>query len=924
MPTAERLIVGCRRLWQAVLGAALLVSLAAGVPQAAEPRAVLLLYADPRLLPAVVTMDQTLRATIESRTASPVDFYTEYLDLSWFPEGHTAHVGQTIQQKYARRHFDVVVLCGQSALGFALRERDILFPGVPIVLCTVEDASLRELRLPPEVTGVTMFRDWAAGLDLVLRLHPGTRRIVFVSGDGPVERGWERLARQELERHTGRVAVTYLSGRPIAETVAAVGALGEGDVVFFNAFLRDGAGRTLSSPEALARLAGAARVPMYGFAETQIGHGIVGGAIVSYEEQARRAGEMAARILTGERLGPADVVHRLPNRYVFDARQLERWRIPEDRLPAGSVVRFREPGLWERYKWQAVGVLALVALQSVLAVGLLAQRRRARRSRERLDERLRFEVLAADLAAAFVGVPAGEVDARIERGLARILEELGLDRAGAGEFTVGGDELRITHRRTRDASPAAPVSYTRATWPWTLTQLASGRVVSFERLADLPPDAAIDRRSYEAAGTKSIVLVPLVVSGTVMGALGCAMIQRERQWPDELVQRLRLLADIFAVVLVRRRAEHAIQESEGRFRVMAEAAPVMMWVAGPDGRCVDFNRAWLDFTGRALADEIGEGWLEGVHPEDRERCMGHYLTALAARQPFTMEYRLRRADGVYRSVLDSGAPRFDAGRTFLGYVGSATDVTDVKAAQQSLAAVQREREELAHALRVATLGELASSIAHEINQPLTAIATNADVASRSLAAAPMTGEIAEIMTDIRSDAQRAAQIIRRLRALFKKEPVDRKPVALGPVVKEVLGLLHTSLERQGVRLEVTLQPDAPRVVGDVVQLQQVILNVVVNATEAMAAADGPRELCIETAVRTPGRLRVTVRDSGPGVAVSELEHIFDRFVTSKAEGLGMGLSISRSIVEAHGGRIWAERNPDRGLTMHIELPCLEG
>jgi PAS domain S-box-containing protein len=912
-----------------VLGAAVLGWLAAGAVAAAEPppppepSAVLLIYADPRLLPAVVGMDQTLRATIESRTASPVRFYTEYLDLSWFPENRESHVGHTIRQKYAGRRFDLVVPCGESALRFALRERDVLFPGVPIVFCTVEDSRLAEMNLPADVTGVTMFRDWEGGLDLILRLHPATRRIVFVSGAGAVERGWERLAREAFARNERRLTFTYLAGQPIRDTMAAFGALGEGDVVVFNILLRDGAGRTFSSPEALALLSPAARVPIYGFAETQIGHGIVGGVLVSYEDQARRAGELATRVLAGERLGPADVVRRAPNAYVFDARQLERWRIRDDQLPAGSVVRFRETGAWQRYKWQALGALGFVAAQSLLVIGLLAERRQKARARRRLDERLRFEMLVADLAAGFIEVPAGEVDARIERGLGRITEEIGADRAGLAEFTAAGDELRVTHVRARDGISPPPPVFTREAWPWTLGQIVAGQPVCFARLADLPPEAVVDRRSFLARGTKSLVIVPVLVSGTVVGGLGCAATQREREWPAELVQRMRLLADVFAVVLVRRRAEQAIAESEGRFHLMADAAPVMMWVAGPDGRCIDFNRAWLDFTGRALAEEIGDGWLEGVHPEDREPCMGHYLTALAARQPFTMEYRLRRADGVYRAVLDNGAPRFAAGETFRGYVGSATDITEVKAAQQSLAAMQREREELAHALRVATLGELTSSIAHELNQPLTAIVTNAQAAQRSLAVARVTGEIPETLADITADGLRAAGIIRRLRALFKKEPTERRPVDIGEVVKEVLGFLHKDLDRRGVKLDVKLQPDAPRVLGDVVQLQQVMVNVLVNAAEAMADSADARELSIEARVHEPGRIAITVRDSGPGVAVADLERIFERFVTSKREGLGMGLSISRSIVAEHGGKMWATRNADRGLTLHVELPSLE-
>jgi two-component system, LuxR family, sensor kinase FixL len=1047
---SQSLIAGCRVTAGAALALACLVASAV----AAEPKSVLLIYGDPRQAPAVARMDETLRATIGAGWPAPVRFYSEYLDLAWFPKAQERAIAGALRHKYGGARFDVVVACGESALRFALRERRALFPGVPMVFCTVEDARLQDVRLPRDVTGVTTFRDWGAGLDLILRLHPSTRRIVFVSGAGPVERGWEALARQTFARYEGRLAFTYLGGRPIAEVVAAVTALDEGSVVVFNVLLLDGDGRPFSSPEALALVAPAARVPIYGTADTQLGHGIVGGLLVSYEAQARKAGELALRVLDGERLGPADIVHRLPNAYMFDGRQLDRWRIRESVVPAGSVVRFREPSIWSEYKWRALATLAVVIAQSLLVAGLLIERRQRRRVRARLDERLRFETLLADLAAACVEVPVQEIDARIGHGLDRIIEELDLDRAGLGEFGGGFDELRVTHVRAREGIVAIPGVFARAAWPWSLERLARSQAVCFSRLAELPEEAATDRSAYMALGTKSIVMVPVVANGAVMGALGCSMVRHEREWPEELVQRLRLLADTFAVVLMRRRADSAIEESEGRFRLMADASPVMIWVSGADGLCIDFNRAWLRFTGRTLGQELGEGWLDGVHPDDREACRRGYLDALAVRRAFTLGYRLRRADGVYRDVIDNGTPRFDADGTFQGYVGSAVDITDVKAAQQTelkslalrsaifgslyglLAAVdrsgvivavneawmralddhggaagtagvgvnylavcrraaatgdqgakaalealeivlegrierafleyacpgpegerwytmivetfrrpegglviahidvtrrrraeeevQREREDLAHALRVATLGELATSLAHEINQPLAAIASNAQAAQRLVASTAAASEIPEMLHDITADAQRAAQVIRRLRVLFKKEHSERQPVDIVEVIKEVLSLLRKELERRRVELEVALPPAVPRVLGDIVQLQQVVLNVLINAGEAMTEAAAPRRLRVALAAHEPGLLALAIRDSGVGVPAAELEHIFDRFVTSKPEGLGMGLSISRSIIEAHGGRIWATRNPDRGLTLHVEVPCLEG
>jgi signal transduction histidine kinase len=236
---------------------------------------------------------------------------------------------------------------------------------------------------------------------------------------------------------------------------------------------------------------------------------------------------------------------------------------------------------------------------------------------------------------------------------------------------------------------------------------------------------------------------------------------------------------------------------------------------------------------------------------------------------------------------------------------------------------QRQREELAHALRVATLGELTASIAHEINQPLTAIVTNADAVRRLLAlerANPR--ELGDALTDIADDARRASQTIHRLRALLRKEQGERVKVDIPALIDDVLRLLQSDLQGKNIAVAFAPGEPLPPVLGDPIQLRQVVLNLVVNAAEALALdVDGPREILIGADQPEAGRIALTIRDSGIGVKEAELERIFETFVTSKPQGLGMGLAISRSIVEAHGGRIWATRNDDRGLTLHVELPC---
>ena len=242
-------------------------------------------------------------------------------------------------------------------------------------------------------------------------------------------------------------------------------------------------------------------------------------------------------------------------------------------------------------------------------------------------------------------------------------------------------------------------------------------------------------------------------------------------------------------------------------------------------------------------------------------------------------------------------------------------------------AAAQQRQELAHALRVATLGELTASFAHEINQPLAAIKANAQCArrlrdpGREHPDGEHPDEVDQLLVDIAQDATRAAETIRRLRTLFRKEDLERTEVDVNALIQDMVALLRNDMANKRILVQLTLAKGLPPVLADAIQLQQVVLNLILNACEAMAGNEERfRELRIETRQPDAGRLAITVRDEGVGAKETELERMFEHFVSSKPNGLGMGLAISRSIVDAHGGRIWASRNPDRGLTLHIEIP----
>jgi PAS domain S-box-containing protein len=365
--------------------------------------------------------------------------------------------------------------------------------------------------------------------------------------------------------------------------------------------------------------------------------------------------------------------------------------------------------------------------------------------------------------------------------------------------------------------------------------------------------------------------------------------------------------------------------SEIKFRHLMDTAPVMVWLTGTDGLCSFFNAPWLDFTGRTMEQELGTGWAEGVHPDDLARCIDIAFSHLARREPFQMDYRLRRADGEYRWIFDNGVPRFAPDGTFTGYIGSCIDITDRKRAEiEARESERRHREmqmELAHANRVATMGQLTASIAHEMQQPVAATVLNAQAALRLCNVQTADrDEVRQILKDIVKDGCRAGEIISRIRDLVKKTPPQWTRLDLNGAIREVIELTRGEAMKNGVTVQTDLPDDLPHIHGDRVQLQQVILNFIMNAIQAMSGlGEGNRELHIGTEIAGEDSVRVAVRDTGPGLSAENLQRLFEPFYTTKPNGMGMGLSICRSIIEAHGGRLRANANVPRGAIFEFTL-----
>jgi PAS domain S-box-containing protein len=372
----------------------------------------------------------------------------------------------------------------------------------------------------------------------------------------------------------------------------------------------------------------------------------------------------------------------------------------------------------------------------------------------------------------------------------------------------------------------------------------------------------------------------------------------------------------------KKRAEKAVLESQRNLRLTIDTMPVLSWSALGDGTADFFNKQWLDYTGLSLEKAQGEGWAQAFHPDDLDRVNDYWRSHIRSGEPGEVEARLRRFDGSYRWFLLRGNPLRDESGAVVKWYGTNTDIDDRKRAGEELT---RARAELAHVARVTSLGELAASIAHEVNQPLSGIVMNAGTCLRMLDSDPPNIEGArETARRTIRDGNRASEVVARLRALFKRKEVAAEWVNLNDAAQEVIALSSSELQSKRIMVRLEFAENLPAVKGDRIQLQQVVQNLLRNASDSMSSMDDrPRQLLIRTE-SVDGNIQLTVQDTGMGIDPEAAHRLFDPFYTTKEEGTGIGLSVSRSIVEAHRGRIWATRNEGPGSSFVFSIPSDPG
>lgn len=781
-----------------------------------EPKRVLILLQEDLTWPIFREVYENTRDTLRAGEPGGVLVFSEHMDRVQFPDPSIQpQRAAWIQRKYANTKLDLVIAVGQVPLD--------LFPGTPLLYLGVNDQPKVQAQLAgvKNSAGLWVNCDVLKTVDLARRLHPQAQQLVVIGGASAAESPLVSQIRHQLANYS-QMKVIYLTDLSFDEISQRVSTLGAESIILFASLGRDATGRTFISAEVVSRISSLSPAPVYVLLGTHVNTGTIGGFVTRFDEMGKQAGEMGLLMLAGGH--PEDATAK--SAFMFDSRALERWKIRESSLPAGSIILNRQPGLWESYKFYILGAFLLCSLQAVLILGLLWQRSKKRKYQQSLLSQMAFEKMLSDLSTTFINLPEDQVAPKIDKCLGRIAQFLNLDRITLFAFSQPITELIVTFSwHALEVPPIPPIlNIDKLTW-WK-NHFSSAEMIAISDVSTLPPEAADEREHFRKLGTLSVAMFPLKAGDESLGCISFASTTRHVAWTDELIEQLKLLAEIFSNALARtraqearlrhaaivessddaifskdlkgvvlswntgaqrifeytpeemigqsvellvpaelpdeekiilrrvclglyvehyetirltkshkkinvsltispvrdsaglivgaatiarnitdrKRAEQVLNESEERFRLVADKAPVLIWMSGTDKLVSFVNQGWLNFTGHAFEQELGDGWALGVHPDDLDRCLQTYSSAFDRHVDFEMEYRLRRHDGEFRWIVDFGVPRFEPGGTFCGYIGSCVDITERKTAEESLHTlsgrlIRAQEEERAHIAR---------------------------------------------------------------------------------------------------------------------------------------------------------------------------------------------------------------------------------
>jgi C4-dicarboxylate-specific signal transduction histidine kinase len=713
-----------------------------------QPRNVLVLYSHGRLLSGNARTDSGLSAGFAARPDLPVALSFEVLDSARFRGSEFDRVVVTyLRDKYALHPPEVVIVANDQALDVVAQYRAVLFPNVPVVYMGVSATHLRAIPpLPPGFVGTPIVHDFLGTVEQARRWHPRARHLYVVTGTTPWDTEWNARLRADAIRLAPGLEIEFLAGLPVEELRRRLRQLPLDSIVYTPGFFRAGDGERFEPSEAVRLVAEASTAPVYGAYASSVGTGAVGGRVVNYETVGRIAADTALAILGGVAPGSLTPPASVPTPLQVDWRQLQRWKIPYEPMPADAIVQFRLPTLWEAHRTQVLLGAVVMLLQAGLIAALLLERRRRQRT----------------------------VSA-----LARSEEHMRLAAKAAGLST------------------------------WVMESDRDGDVAGGAR--------ARSRGGFEGTHT-----------------------------------------------------------------------PV-----------VDFHET-----------------LARIAPQDVAIVSAALQEARETNREFEVEYRVEAPDGPWRWQSARGRADQAQPRRLLGV---AIDVTQRKHAELQ---AEQDRAALQHMSRVSLLGQLSASIAHQLNQPLASILANAEAAQKMLQREPVdVVELREICADIVAQDHHAAQVIRRLGALFRRGEPLFEPLDLNELVRDTIELTGGMMRMRHVTVSTQLASATPSASGDRVQLQQLLLNLVVNACDAMEALPDDRRVVTIRTAADGDTVQLCVADRGPGVPPEAMDKVFEAFWSTKPRGMGMGLAVCRSIAEVHRGSLTVRNVATGGAEFCAQLPA---
>jgi PAS domain S-box-containing protein len=537
----------------------------------------------------------------------------------------------------------------------------------------------------------------------------------------------------------------------------------------------------------------------------------------------------------------------------------------------------------------------------LLLLSLLWQRREKRKVEASLVEQLSFEKLLSELSAQFISLPGDQVAVNVEQGLGRIGEFLKIDRVTLFEFSPDGTELRLTFSWSGAGTTPPPAAVKASDLPWWRVRLLRGEVAFVSDQNDLPEEALPEREYFQQMGIVSAATVPLRVGGEINGAISFVSTKRRVIWTEDLLNRVRVLGEVFWNALQRKwslqtllASQAILRESEERFRLVANTAPVLIWMSGTDKSCNFFNQGWLSFTGRSMEQEFGEGWALGVHPDDLQRCLRTYSASFDARVPFEMEYRLRRFDGEYRWIVDFGTPRFENDGTFCGYIGSAVDITERKSSEESL---QTLSGRLIHAQE-----QERARIARELHDDF-----SQRLALLGISLGQLWNDLPESQVEQRTGVQEILKGTKEMSADLHSlsHQLHSSKLELVGLVSALSGLCKEMGEKYKIEIHFTKSGSLPKIAKDV---ELCLFRVTQEALSNVVKHSQSKSAHVELGANAIG-ISLHIADAGKG---------FEPDLDNPATGIGLvGM---RERLRLVGGRLSVNSELQRGTEILAEIP----